>query len=222
MTRPLLLDLFCGAGGASVGYHRAGFDVIGVDIKPQPHYPFEFIQADALNILEYPHGLGNAPDVIHTSPPCQRWSMYSRNLGTADRFPDLITPLRPLLHARGLPYVIENVEGSPLTGVRLCGSAFGLPVLDDRTYLKRHRIFESNITLWGTPCAHAGRVALGIYGNGTPSWHRLKLGRGVLADEWRVAMSMPWATKEGIREAIPPAYTQFIGEQLLEYLAVNA
>ena len=145
-----LLDLFCGAGGAAMGYHRAGFEVVGVDIKPQPHYPFEFHQADALT---YPL---DGFDVIHASPPCQRWSMYSRNLGTWESFPDLITPLRPLLRASGRPYVSENVEGAPLTGIRLCGSAFGLPVLDDRTYLRRHRIFESNVDLWGAPCARAG------------------------------------------------------------------
>ena len=116
---PRLLDLFCGAGGAGMGYHRAGFEVVGVDIKPQPRYPFEFHQADALTfVAEY----GDRFDAVHASPPCQRFSDLAKRNGNADEWPDLIEPLRPILRMIGRPYVIENVEGAPLRDpAMLCG-----------------------------------------------------------------------------------------------------
>src|SRR4051794_16680153 len=121
---PRLLDLFCGAGGCSVGYHRAGFDVVGIDIAPQPHYPFEFIQADALTALDlFGMRIGDF-DAVHASPPCQSYSV-SCNYRPENRtkYPDLVAPTRELLYEIGLPYVIENVPGAPLhSPIMLCGS----------------------------------------------------------------------------------------------------
>ena len=213
MTRPLLLDLFCCEGGAATGYHRAGFDVIGVDIDPQPNYPFPFVQADALNP---PFDLTRF-DAIHASPPCQAYSTI-----TADqsRHPRLIGPIRDLLRSTGLPYVIENVEGARLEldhPVRLCGSGFGLRV-------RRHRYFETNWTLWGMPCVHGGQGRpTGVYGY--PQNHEYLrpdgTHRGAKAtsiDDARDAMGMPWASWNGCTQAIPPAYTEHIGRQLLEHI----
>src|SRR5665213_3193952 len=137
MSRPRLLDLFSGAGGAAVGYHRAGFEVVGVDIKPQPHYPFEFRQKDALWVLEGETMEGF--DAIHASPPCQAYSKARKLQGL--RHPDLIASVRELLLAISLPYVIENVPGAPLRNpVLLCGEMFGLGV-------RRERLFETNVEM---------------------------------------------------------------------------
>lgn len=138
MTRPKLLDLFCGAGGAAMGYHRAGFEVVGVDIKPQPRYPFAFVQGDVLK----PPVDTSAFDVIHASPPCQG---YSTQTADPSRHPRLIERVREMLVATGLQYVVENVEGARRAmrdPVRLCGSSFGLD-------LRRHRHFESNVVIEG-------------------------------------------------------------------------
>ena len=147
--KPRLLDLFCGAGGAGMGYHRAGFDVVGVDLEPQPHYPFEFIQADALDMAEWIFDF----DAVHASPPCQSFTAYRRKgHGVGDNYPDLISATRSMAMRTGLPYVIENVPGAPLENpVQLCGTGFGLDV-------QRHRLFESNVSLMGMGCAH-GRHA---------------------------------------------------------------
>lgn len=139
--KPRLLDLFCGAGGCSKGYADAGFYVVGVDVEPQPNYPFRFIQADALEFLR--EGRWQGFDVIHASPPCQRYSAAAEIHDTSERHPDLIDPTRALLRATGLPWVMENVERAPLeTTLRLCGSMFELGVL-------RHRLFESNVLMLG-------------------------------------------------------------------------
>src|SRR5262245_32328515 len=144
--RPRLLDLFCGAGGAAVGYDRAGFQVVGVDIAPQPNYPFTFGEADALEYLKWivlPSLGARKFAAIHASPPCQRWSTKTRN---PERHPDLIEPVRVLLESTGLPYVIENVPDAPLRDpVQLCGSSFGLGV-------QRHRSFETNFPLLVPDC----------------------------------------------------------------------
>ncbi len=138
--KPRLLDLFSGAGGAAMGYHRAGFEVVGVDIAPQPHYPFEFIQGDALLYLQAVPWLRDLSrfDAIHASPPCQAYSQASAQWDSrlgADRHPDLLPEVRMLLEATGLPWVIENVPSSPMSNyVVLCGSSFGLGV-------RRHRWF---------------------------------------------------------------------------------
>ena len=208
--KPRLLDLFCGAGGAAMGYHRAGFEVVGVDIKPQPHYPFEFHQADALT---FPL---DGFDAIHASPPCQLFSRAG-HLRTAQGGKssaiNLIPETRALLMASGLPYVIENVPGAPLDGVTLCGSMFGLGV-------RRHRIFQSGAPLTTPgPCHHReqGRP-VGVYhviNDHVPSG-------GTTArnlEEGQAAMGIDWMTWKELTEAIPPAYTEWIGAQLLQGLS---
>jgi C-5 cytosine-specific DNA methylase len=228
--RPRLLDLFCGAGGAAVGYHRAGFDVTGVDIKPQPHYPFEFDQSDALDYMGWFCGDEPSPDsdccgghqrfdAIHASPPCQRWSTKTTS---PDGHPDLITPLRPLLEATGLPYVIENVPEAPLLDpITLCGSSFALGV-------ERHRCFESNLPLLSMPCAHGQQPKrYRLYDHGR--WYLSRIvhvfgtGGGKGREHWQEAMGIDWTNDtDELREAIPPAYTELIGHQLLQHLKVAA
>ena len=188
-----------------MGYARAGFEVVGVDINPQPHYPFEFHQADAMDFLSIGF------DVIHASPPCQLFSRAGKlreAQGRTSSTIDLLTPLRPLLQATGLPWVIENVEGAPMDGVRLCGSAFGLGV-------RRHRLFESNRLIFGTDCRHKeqGRP-IGVYyrpGDDIPQGGKTAID---LAEGQR-AMGIDWMTWNELKEAIPPAYTEWIGRQLL-------
>jgi DNA (cytosine-5)-methyltransferase 1 len=226
VSRPKLLDLFCCAGGAAVGYHRAGFDVVGVDIEPQRHYPFEFHQDDALDVLRsiaegdrfYPSWMMPF-DAVHASPPCQRYSKMSLcKPGLAATYPDLIAPARELLIAVGLPYVMENVARSPLENwVQVCGSGLGLP-------LQRHRWFESSVPLWGVPCAHGENAWNPAYGHATNRKRR----RVPVIGEWRVpkhlqdeAMGIDWMTLKELSEAIPPAYTEHIGTQLLERLAAT-
>lgn len=216
-----LLDAFCGAGGAATGYSRAGFEVVGVDIAPQPSYPFEFYQGDA---LEFIREHGHKFHIIHASPPCQHYSTAS---GTARKnhgavFPDLIRPTRRVLHESGKPYVIENVIGSPLLDpIVLCGSSFGLDV-------RRHRLFESSTPLVGKACDHIWQ---------TPRFQSLDsrmVARGQLASVVGVhgncnyagefpirqrAMGIDWMTNDELTQAIPPAYTEFIGEQLLKVVS---
>lgn len=216
-TRPLLLDLFCCEGGAAMGYHRAGFDVIGVDIEPQPKYPFEFVQADALKFLadlDDDHGFA----AFHASPPCQLWAD-----GTPDRsiHRDLIAPVRELLQRFERPYIIENVRGAPLRDrVMICGGGLGMTV--GRWQLHRHRYFESNIPLLGVPCARIRRETISVVGHGTPSGMR-KPGKAdpVMADR-RAIMEMPWASRHGTSEAIPPRYTEHLGWQLLEHVLARS
>lgn len=214
--RPRLLDLFCCAGGAAMGYHRAGFDVVGVDIKPQPNYPFEFVQADALS---YPL---NGFDAIHASPPCQRYTAASPLQG--NDHPDLLPVVRAHLAGSGVPYVIENVPGAPLINpTTLCGLALGLNV-------KRHRLFESNIALFGTQCpkGHPGDwlIVFGYSalrrskGAGTgPKKDRGKSkGKSVPHEEACLAMGIDWMTRMELSQAIPPAYAEYLGRQLLAHL----
>lgn len=222
MTRPTILDLFCGAGGAAEGYHRAGFDVVGVDIKPQPHYPFQFYLADALALeADGRLTLGDF-QAIHASPPCQ-FGTRARNVGTKKTAVplNLIPQTRELLLASGLPYVIENVEnvrGHLINPAKVCGSSFGLKV-------RRHRLFESSVPLTELPCDHKAQgKPVGVYHamndqvQGTDS----KTGRYVLGgrtaatlEEGQQAMGIDWMTWPELREAIPPAYTEFIGGQIL-------
>ena len=213
--QPRLLDLFCGAGGAAMGYHRAGFEVVGVDNQPQKNYPFEFHQADA---LEYVAKHGQEFDAIHASPPCQAYIQRNKNLPT--RHPRLIEPTRDALLATNRPYVIENVPGAPLHSyVELCGTMFSLLVL-------RHRWFEcSYLLLPGLPHNHWGTVADGdfaaVYARGGKG-HRH--GRGIRAPKsapgppWAEAMGIDWMQPTELTQAIPPAYTEFIGKQLRSVL----
>jgi DNA (cytosine-5)-methyltransferase 1 len=201
-VKPRLLDLFCGAGGAGMGYHLAGFDVVGVDINPQPRYPFEFHQADALT---YPL-VGF--DAIHASPPCEGYS--SLNIINGRSYPMLIDATRDLLAAAGGPYVIENVAGAPLLyPLTLCGSSFGLRV-------RRHRLFESNVWLLGQPCQHGPEPSARVYGL-VDEQGRAKARRADIAAA-AAAMGINWMTPAELAKAIPPAYTRFIGEQLMSHL----
>lgn len=200
--RPRLLDLFCGAGGAGKGYADAGFDVTGVDIWHQPNYPFRFIQADAMEVD--PSGF----DAVHASPPCQGYSKLARMHPTrAAEYPRLIEPLRERLLAAGVPYVIENVEGAPLNDpVVLCGSQFGLGV--ERGYLRRHRLFECSFQVMRLLCCHPANVpAVGVYGHGGHSGKHRMLYKAEAAE----AMGIDWMTRDELTQAIPPAYTNYIG-----------
>ena len=203
-ARPRLLDLFCGAGGAAMGYHRAGFEVVGVDINPQPNYPFEFHQADA---EMFPL---DGFDAYHASPPCQRWTAYARRPMHVGEYPDMIGSTRHRFVATKRPYVIENVPAAPLSQpIQLCGSSFGLDV-------RRHRRFESNLLLLAPPCDHAWQ---------TPRFpqatNRKNLRSTVEVGVYRIplkiqqkAMGIDWMKLHELSEAVPPAYTEWIGENL--------
>lgn|SRR5262245_11350593 len=219
----LLLDLFSGIGGAAVGYNRAGFDVVGVDKHWMPEYPFPYYRQDAIifmrDFLDEGMEINGIPvDAIHASPPCKKFSTISKSLGY-DSHVDLLTPIRELLIESGLPYIIENVPGAPMrNAIMLCGSMFNLRI--ERGYLQRHRLFESNIMLqMPRPCDHTGQ-AIGVYGNGRGGGP-LKL-RTANAAEARELMGIDWAGRNGITQAVPPAYTQYLGEQLAKRLQQKA
>ena len=209
-----LLDLFCGVGGASVGYAQAGFEVHGVDLKHGKRYPFTYLRADVLDVLQDEEFI-NQFDVIHASPPCQTHSItqHLRNAqGKSTSKVDLIPQTRAALIASGKPYIIENVPGSPLIDpIQLCGSSFGLKV-------RRHRLFESNMPLKGSICNHKeqGRP-IGVYGslndqipNGGKTAETI--------DQARQAMGMDWAIWTELVEAIPPAFTKYLGDQIGSWL----
>lgn len=220
-TGPRLLDLFCGAGGAAMGYHRAGFQVVGVDIKPQPNYPFTFVQHDALecsveSLRQY--------DAIHASPPCQHYSTLA-SMHPEGEWPDLIPATRELLISSGRPFVMENVETAPLLrhpglfgihGFRLCGTAFGLGARGME--LRRHRLFETNVRLPDPPSCQHRLKTIGVYGHGGHSGkHRM-----AYAHEARKAMCIDWMNRDEMCEAIPPAYTEWIGTQLIASMEAAA
>jgi DNA (cytosine-5)-methyltransferase 1 len=201
MTKPRLLDLFCGAGGASMGYVQAGFDVVGVDIKKQPNYPFEFHRADALT-FDF-----RGFDAVAASPPCQRYTNAQKI--RQREHPNLVAPIRRRLKANKRPYVIENVVGAPLINpIELCGAMFSLQVY-------RHRLFECSFPI-AAP-VHPIHVA-----------PLRKMGRPVKPGEFmhvvgnfsgvaqaRKAMCIDWMTRDELRESIPPAYTEYIGRHLM-------
>lgn len=195
--KPRLLDLFCGAGGASKGYHDAGFEVMGLDNQKQPYYPtmsMGYIRADFREFT--PEWIRTWFDAVHASPPCQAHSSVTRNKKI---YPDLIPATRELLVATGLPYVIENVQGAPLKDpILLCGDMFGLKVA-------RHRLFESNVYMTPPPCTHYYRDPTFL--THVPGDHS----RG----DYRDAMGVNWMSVEASRQAIPPVFTKWIGEQLL-------
>ena len=212
-----MLDLFCCAGGAGTGYSQAGFDVVGVDIKRQPNYPFEMIVADALDLT--PEFIATF-DAIHASPPCQSYSDLAKRNGNGDDWPRLIDPVRDLLLRSGLPYVIENVEGAPLRNpVVLCGTMFkGLRVL-------RHRLFEANFTILTPkhgkhPKVHTFDKRKSHYGktDDMKDFVQVTGGGNCTIAAAKDAMGIDWMTKNELNEAIPPAYTQYIGKQLMGYL----
>lgn len=209
--KPRLLDLFCCAGGAAMGYHRAGFEVVGVDIKPQPRYPFTFVQGDA---LEYAAKHGHEFDAIHASPPCQRYTMAQNAAKNRDAHPDLVVPVRELLKATGKHYIIENVVGAPMVDAfYLCGISFGLKV-------KRHRLFETTFFVMTPPCQCAKADYYVIFGHEVRNRrHGVKAGRKNKIAEGRAAMGIDWMTRAELSEAIPPAYTEYIGRHLMEVLS---
>jgi DNA (cytosine-5)-methyltransferase 1 len=211
--KPRLLDLFCCAGGAGMGYHRAGFEVVGVDIEPQPRYPFEFHQADA---LEYLAAHGHEFDAIHASPPCQEYSKAAQQWRTFGKeYPDMVAQTRKALKATGKPYVIENVPGAPLVNPVVINAAmFGMLV-------NRTRLFECsfNVPFFLLPQLK----------------QPVKMGRAVRdgdvvqpvghfsgVDYARRQMGIDWMNQAELSQAIPPAYCEFIGKQLLQVLQPQA
>lgn len=200
MRKPKLLDLFCGAGGCSMGYHRAGFNVVGVDINHQPHYPFRFHRADA---MLFPL---DGFDAVHASPPCKAFTKtgWAFHFNCHQNHKDLLTPMRERLIASGLPFVIENVPGAPIRGdLMLCGSMFGLGV-------RRHRYFETNPSLFNflPPCSHKKVLA-------SPHGHPRISGEGAT---WGPAMGIDWMNTNELSQAIPPAYTEWIGKELKTHI----
>ena len=198
------LDLFCGAGGAAMGLHRAGFEVVGVDIDPQPNYPFEFHQADALTFpLE-------SFDLVWASPPCQAFTAYKRRHQHVYAARNFIPAVRSRL--ADIPYIIENVPSAPLHHpVQLCGSAFGLDV-------RRHRIFEASFQVVSPPCNHSWQTP-----RFPPATNRKNLRCTVEIGVWRIplavqskAMGIDWMTLKELSQAIPPAYSEFLGRAFLK------
>lgn len=230
MARRLILDVYCGAGGASRGYYEAGFAVIGVDINPQPNYPHPFIQMDALRFLAM---IGNGtmnlhPEAVHASPPCQaRTPLQKQNKLP---YPELVPPTRLLLEKLGLPYVIENVPGETrdpeaqlINPITLCGTMFpGLRVI-------RHRLFETNWPLVAPP-EHPKHPL--VFTHDKRKLHHGKLdqdtsfvqvtgGGNCTVANARDAMGIDWMEKGELNEAIPPAYTEYVGTQLQTYLTLK-
>ena len=228
--KPRLLDLFCCAGGAGMGYAQAGFEVVGVDVRPQPRYPFEFIQADCLALD--PAWIATF-DAIHASPPCQAHTAM-KTMHNAKTHEDLVEPARALLKASGLPWIMENVVGAPLRDpILLCGTMFGLGVEDAE--LRRHRLFECSFPIALVPeCQHGSRDVIGVYGGHIRNRRRArtigiygegardsrrKFDKGVpdfTTDQGRTAMGIDWMTTAELSQAIPPAYTEFLGRQLIQ------
>ena len=208
MNKPVLLDMFCCAGGAAMGYSLAGFEVVGVDIKPQPNYPFEFHQADWREYLEENH---SRFDAFHASPPCQGYSV-TKSLSKS-KSPKLIAEVRSILQRTGKPYVIENVKGAfqaMVNPITLRGNMFGLQVIRDRLFEIEPFILSSPlIPVEGSTGSHRGpsRLANGGYITVT--------GNNFLVDEARKAMGIDWMTGKELAQAIPPAYTEWIGNQLM-------
>lgn len=235
-----LLDICCKAGGASMGYHMAGFEVTGMDIDPQPHYPFEFWKADFTKLTAGElSAIAQDFDVVVGSPPCQHYSAMTELVKVThqkkkgiysgrDDYPDLVVPFREMVQSIGLPYIIENVPGAPLLNpVQLCGSSFALRV-------RRHRLFESSLPLRGVACNHQWQDrhrpyyqvkygpgsdkmtgTIGVYGTGNGD----HLDGIEQVNLHRVAMGIDWMDAKEIAQAIPPAYTFYLGKQILEVLA---
>lgn len=224
--RPVILDLYCSAGGAAMGYYLAGFDLLGIDKDPQPRYPFAFVQMDAIEAMRILLVGGYITDNrgrrwylkdfagIHASPPCQKNSTMTKGLwkDRLESHPELIAPTRDLLIQSGKPYVIENVQTAPMiTLIVLCGSMFGLKV-------RKHRMFECSFMIIQPSCQHKaqGRV-VAVYGHTGGSSKRDGLSFGGVAT-WKEAMQIDWMIAAELAEAIPPAYTKYIGTFMIDYI----
>lgn len=197
-----------------MGYHRAGFEVVGVDIKPQPRYPFTFIQADAMT---FPL---DGYDVIHASPPCQRYSSATAN---PEKHPDLYKPVQTRLRTSGVPWIIENVIGAPCNHrIMLCGSMFDL--MQDGEWIQRHRNFETSWLMFQIQCRHPiGRSPILVTGHCFIKEIRniKKHSRQGPFDLCQRLMGIDWMTRYELTQAIPPAYTEFIGKQLIATLEAD-
>ena len=230
-----VLDLFCGAGGAGLGFSMAGFEVTGVDIMPQKNYPFIFHQADALDFLK---AHGHEYDYIHASPPCQAHSAMTKGRwqNRIGNHPQLIEPTRELLLKTGKPFDIENVMGSPLRNpIMLCGTMFALETKYG-SQLRRHRLSETNWDVGLVPCCnHNNGSAIGVYGGGQhPGRRKMPATIGVWGhaggssnrdnllqfgtQDRRDAMGIPWMIGRELSQAIPPEYTYFLATQFLKTL----
>lgn len=215
MSRPRLLDLFCGGGGAGMGYYRAGFDVVGIDIARQPNYPFFVHQGDAIELARELLQEERF-DAIHASPPCQAYTQlrYLRP-DKGDSYPRLIEPVREFLRSTGLPYAIEGVVNTPLIDpLTLCGTEFGL--IADGFALRRHRLFESNVRLRSAGGCQCTRVPIaGLSGH--PPRETTKYGSAWQfgKEAMEEAMGITWMSSREIGQAIPPAYTEHIGKRLM-------
>jgi DNA (cytosine-5)-methyltransferase 1 len=237
MPRFRALDLFAGAGGAAMGLYRAGFDVTGVDIVPQPRFPafhkadyaehFRFIQADALTFLLAGY------DFIWASPPCQAFTTMKNMWNARSDHPNLIPEMRCRLLSTGLPFCIENVDGAPLgaTGnlIYLCGTMFGLRTPDGQHELRRHRLFETNFNIPLRPACHHNGAVIGVYGGHGRDRRRTctvlsKAGGGhkgqpsLPLQSRREAMGIDWMRDFELSQSIPPAYSEFIGRQVIQVL----
>ena len=205
-----VLDLFCGAGGCSVGYERAGHSIVlGVDRFHQKRYPYQFRQTDAISFMQAILDSNDLDwfDFIHASPPCKRFTTASA-LHSVDH-PDLVTPIRALLERTGKPYVIENVVGAPLISpILLCGTMFDLDVI-------RHRLFEiSGFTVGSIPACNHRKPVVELGRWPSPSQYHSVVGHFVNVKYARKAMGIDWMVRDELSQAIPPAYTQFIGDFL--------
>lgn len=219
--RPRLLDLFCGAGGAGMGYHRAGFDVVGVDIAPQPHYPFEFVQADAMT---YPL---DGFDAIHASPPCQDHSMLSHTMANKHGTGWMLEATLDRLRASLLPFVVENVVSptakAAMTGYfTLCARSFGIE------RLRRHRLFVTSFAVLIPECGCDGKNVIGVYGDLSKNDRQIRNSNDGYI-RWRAGvqtardlLGCPWMTGPELTQAIPPAYTEYLGQFLLAAVDVAA
>jgi len=219
MNKPKLLDLFCCAGGAGTGYSRAGFEITGVDVVVHKRNPHKVIESDVLTLD--PRWIAENFDAIHASPPCQGYSVM-RHAPGAKGAPRLIGQVRDLLNAAGLPWVIENVEAASeemKNPVMLCGTMFGLGAQGHE--LQRHRLFETSFTVAPLQCRHTVKPVIGVYGGHARCRSAKHGGRGT-KDVWTgghlsaasEALGIDWMTLSELSEAIPPAYTEYLGWQL--------
>lgn len=224
-----LLDLYCGAGGAAMGYRQAGWDVVGIDIKEQPRYPFEFRQGDIVKMMSAGALDLDEFDAVHASPPCQLFSSHTQASGKRAHHVDALTPTRQYLQGWGGLWVIENVPTAPLRQpLVLCGSEFGLSIAADdggRWHLRRHRLFESSMSLMGAGgcyCRLYAKRFMAVAGHGTDS--SAQHTRGKLANKAQAAalMGIDWMTLREMAQAIPPAYTEHVGAQLLAMAGAHA